>query len=310
MASRQQGRPVDAVRPRRRPAHRRASAPAAPSGHRRDQRAPGHGAGPQGPGAPRVALVQQLEAHLARVFPGAVTLFDDLASDIARAFLLRFPSADRAAWLGPRRLAAGWWPTATAAGAPAPSSTRASRRRPGAWAARRRRRWPRSRPPSCGPSARSGAGRGPRGAHHRAAAGPPDGRIFTSLPRSGRVRAAALLAEIGDCRERFPSRVAGVPRGRDPDPPVGRAPGGGLPLVVRQAAAGRAHRLRRRQPSGNPWADDLYRRARARGKTHPHAVRILARAWVHVIWRCWQDGVPYDPSRHHGLQRVAPAQAA
>jgi transposase len=52
----------------------------------------------------RVALVQQLEAHLALVFPGAVDLFDDLASDIARAFLLRFPSAERAAWLSPRRL--------------------------------------------------------------------------------------------------------------------------------------------------------------------------------------------------------------
>jgi hypothetical protein len=31
-----------------------------------------------------------------------------------------------------------------------------------------------------------------------------DAAIFTSLPRSGRVRAAALLAEIGDCRARFP----------------------------------------------------------------------------------------------------------
>ena len=33
----------------------------------------------------------------------------------------------------------------------------------------------------------------------------PDGFIFRSLPRSGCVRAAALLAEIGDCRARFPS---------------------------------------------------------------------------------------------------------
>jgi transposase len=31
-----------------------------------------------------------------------------------------------------------------------------------------------------------------------------DAHIFTSLPRSGRVRAARLLAEIGDCRARFP----------------------------------------------------------------------------------------------------------
>ena len=36
----------------------------------------------------------------------------------------------------------------------------------------------------------------------------PDGAIFTSLPRSGSVRAATLLAEIGDCRERFPTPEA------------------------------------------------------------------------------------------------------
>ena len=32
----------------------------------------------------------------------------------------------------------------------------------------------------------------------------PDAVVFTSLPRVGVVRAATLLAEIGDCRERFP----------------------------------------------------------------------------------------------------------
>jgi transposase len=32
----------------------------------------------------------------------------------------------------------------------------------------------------------------------------PDGPVFTSLPRSGTVRAARLLSEIRDCRARFP----------------------------------------------------------------------------------------------------------
>jgi hypothetical protein len=54
----------------------------------------------------------------------------------------------------------------------------------------------------------------------------------------------------------------------------------------------------------NPWAADLYAKARARGHDHPHAVRILARAWLHIIWRCWQDNAPYDPAKHHALQRV------
>ena len=33
----------------------------------------------------------------------------------------------------------------------------------------------------------------------------PDQQTFTSLPRSGTVRAARLLAEIGDARGRFPT---------------------------------------------------------------------------------------------------------
>ena len=57
-------------------------------------------------------------------------------------------------------------------------------------------------------------------------------------------------------------------------------------------------------------AADVYRRAIDRKKTHPHAARILARAWVYVTWRCWQDHVPYDPARHRALQEVLRAQAA
>jgi len=49
---------------------------------------------------------------------------------------------------------------------------------------------------------------------------------------------------------------------------------------------------------GNTWAQDVYTRARARGLRHAHAVRILARAWLRIIWRCWQDATPYDPARH------------
>ena len=54
----------------------------------------------------------------------------------------------------------------------------------------------------------------------------------------------------------------------------------------------------------NPWAADLYKQARVRGHDHPHAVRILGRAWANIIWRCWQDGIAYDPDRHNALQRT------
>ena len=59
----------------------------------------------------------------------------------------------------------------------------------------------------------------------------------------------------------------------------------------------------------NPWAAHVYQQARARGHGHVHAVRILARAWLRVIWRCWQDHTPYDPARHGSYQRLTAQQA-
>ena len=53
----------------------------------------------------------------------------------------------------------------------------------------------------------------------------------------------------------------------------------------------------------NPWAQDLYAQAIARGHDHPRALRTLGRAWSRIVWQCWQDGVPYDPARHRALQR-------
>jgi hypothetical protein len=55
----------------------------------------------------------------------------------------------------------------------------------------------------------------------------------------------------------------------------------------------------------DPWAADIYRRALVRGCWHNHAVRILARAWLRVIWRCWQDHVAFDPALHRARQPIA-----
>ena len=120
------------------------------------------------------------------------------------------------------------------------------------------------------------------------------------------MRAARLLAEIGDCRARYPTPeslacLAGVA-------PSTRQSGKHRAVGFRWAAdkqlrdavcdfAGDSRRA-------NPWAADLYRRAINRGHDHPHAVRILARAWLYVIWHCWQDGVAYDPAKHRALQAL------
>jgi len=139
-----------------------------------------------------------------------------------------------------------------------------------------------------------------------------DAPVFTSLPRSGRVRAARLLAETGDCRARFPTpeslaclagaapsthqsgklRVVGFRRSCDKQ--------------LRDAVSDVAADTR----LVNPWAADLYDRARARGHDHAHAIRILARAVLRVMWHCWRDKVAYDPENHRALQRVIAAQTA
>ena len=82
----------------------------------------------------------------------------------------------------------------------------------------------------------------------------PDAAIFTSLPRAGRVRAAALLAEIGDRRERFPTpeSLACLAGATPSTRQSGQHRAVYLPLHLRQEAAGRAHRLRAGQPPGEP----------------------------------------------------------
>ena len=125
----------------------------------------------------------------------------------------------------------------------------------------------------------------------------PDAAIFTSLPRSGRVRAARLLAEIGDARGRFPTAdslacLAGVaPSTRQSGKVNVVSFRWGADKQLRDAVCDFAGDSRH----ANPWAADLYQRARARGHDHPHAVRILARAWVDIIWRCWQHQHPLRP---------------
>jgi hypothetical protein len=55
------------------------------------------------------------------------------------------------------------------------------------------------------------------------------------------------------------------------------------------------------------WAAALYARARSRGCDHPHAIRILARAWIGVLWRCWQDRQPYDVTAHRAARVLSAA---
>jgi Flp pilus assembly pilin Flp len=252
-------------------------------------------------------MANQLREHLNRAFPGAVGMFAELDSPISLAFLTRFDCQDRADWLTPKRLGT-WLAKVGYTGGKSPAILHARL---------------------------TAAPRGVTGEHGTAhahithalvatlsalveqikalseqiadqLATHADAHIFTSLPRSGKIRAAKLLAEVGDCRGRFPTPealacLAGVaPSTRQSGTMRSVGFRWSCDKHLRDAVTDFAADSRR----ANPWAQDLYRRARARGHDHPHAVRILARAWLYVIWHCWQHGVGYDPAQHRALQAL------
>jgi transposase len=255
----------------------------------------------------RVAAANQLRAHLRNVFPGAVGLFKDLDSEISLAFLTRFDTQDRADWLTAKRLG-DWLAKQGYSGKVDPVVLH-----------RRLLDAPRG---ATGEHANSQAAitaalvvllrtlleqiKALSTQIDRQLDAHVDAHIFTSLPRSGRVRAARLLTEIGDCRARFPTPesltcLAGAaPSTRQ----SGKLRAVGFRWACDKQLRDAVTDFAADSRHANPWAADLYNRARARGHDHPHAVRILARAWLHIIWHCWQDSHAYDPTQHRALQRL------
>ena len=133
-----------------------------------------------------------------------------------------------------------------------------------------------------------------------AVAGMEDGRILMRFPRAGQVCAAAILAELGEHRARYLT-------------PDQLAADAGLAPVTRQSGKSRGvgfrwacnRRLRAaltcfadNSRHASAWAADAHARARGRGRRRPHAIRILGRAWLRVLWRAGVDRMPYDPALH------------
>ena len=266
--------------------------------------------------ATRVALANELRAQLECFWPAATGVFADIDSPIALAFIKRYPSPADARGLGEQRMARflarhGYSGRRT----PAELLTRlkgAADGRAAALETEARRQIVLALVSALEPlvariSELTSEIRDALTDH-------TDGDTFRSLfkdPKSV-ITAATMLAEIGDCRDRYPTKQ------------TLSADGGQSPVAVESGKSKRArfrwacdHRLRDAigtladaSRHHNPWADDIYRRARARGATHPHAIRILGRAWCGVIWRLWQDRDVYDPARHTALQQLLAARAA
>ena len=257
--------------------------------------------------AHRVAAANQLRAHLQIVFPAAAGLFAGMDSEISLTFLDRFASQEQADWLSPKRLAS-WLSSVGYSGRTDPDLLHAR-----ITAAPRGTTGPDAATHAVITAAYVAVLRTLKAQIAQLAgkiaeqlAVHPDAAIFTSLPRSGCVRAARLLAEIGDARGRFPTQdslacLAGVaPSTRQSGKVKAVTFRWGANTQLRDALCDFAGDSRR----DNIWAADLYAKAIARGHDHPHAVRILGRAWAHIIWRCWQTNTPYNPADHGALQTI------
>jgi transposase len=256
--------------------------------------------------ATRVQLANQLRSLLESFWPGAAEVFADVDSPIALAFIERYPTPDSAARLGPRRMAAFCAQHAYCGRRSAEELLGRLHQAPA---------------PVCAELEMDAKGEltrcltrtlarvieqlrllSSRIEHHVASL--EDGRLLMSFPRAGRICASQILAELGSVRERFDSdehlaAEAGVA-------PLTYQSGKSRAVTFRWACN---HRLRAaltcmadNSRHASKWAAAVYAKARARGCDHPHAVRILARAWLRVLWRAWIDRQPYDPARHRGAQ--------
>lgn len=256
----------------------------------------------------RIAVHNQLLAVLQHNFPGAIGLFSQLDIPISLSFLRRFPTEAKAGWLSPQRmthwLKANGYCGRQSAGELIDHLRQAATGR------------------VTGPAAEASellvltlVDLLTTIRHQQAILetrikeallAHPDGPIFQSLPRAGTIRAATLLAEIGDCRARFPdaaalAAAAGVA-------PSTRQSGKHLNVTYRRGCNKhlRAALIDWAQdtPRANTWARDTYDRARQRGCRHPHAARILAQGWTRILWRCWHDQMPYNPDLHRQLNHL------
>jgi transposase len=258
----------------------------------------------------RIALANQLRAQLQAFWPGAERIFFDVDSRIGLAFLARYPSPTDARGLGAKRLESFLVRNAYS-GKRAPADLLAKlRNAPAAIVGELERDARRSAViglvAALRPIVEQIAQLTRQIAH--ATHAHPDGAIFLALFRDPKsvITAAGLLAEIGDNRGRYPTNASLA------------ADAGQAPVTIQSGKRNNAtfrwacdKRLRRHMSvladstrHWHPWARDLYQRARARGCTHPHALRILGRAWTRILWRCWQNHTPYNPTQHHALNTL------
>ncbi len=123
-----------------------------------------------------------------------------------------------------------------------------------------------------------------------------DAYIFASFPGAAEAMAPRLLAAFGADRDRFASadevqKFSGI-----------------APVTERSGQSAWVHRrwsapkfiLQTFHEYANisirysVWARSLYEHLREKGKGHNAAIRVVAFKWIRIMFRCWQERVPYD----------------
>lgn len=141
----------------------------------------------------------------------------------------------------------------------------------------------------------------------------PDAALYTALPGAGRALAPRLLAAMGTRRDRF-TNAAQVQCYSGIAPVLERSGQRqwihfrrACPKFLRQTF----HEWASHSIGSSDWARAYYQHQRAKGQTHHAAVRALAFKWIRILYRCWQDRVPYDEQRYQQalLRRSAPRLA-
>jgi transposase len=134
----------------------------------------------------------------------------------------------------------------------------------------------------------------------------PDQAIFASLPGVGDFLAPALLAKLGDDRDRFPSAaslqaLAGTC-------PVTVASGKHKRVIFRQACDHQfrqiAQQWARCSLRKSVWAVAYWQQIRPRCASDHDAYRRLANRWLAVLWKLWQSRELYDEAYHLQQRRL------
>ena len=261
--------------------------------------------------AARVAATNQLAALLAQHWPGAAAIFARLDSEISLSFVDRYPTPQSAARLGEARLDAflrrhsysGRRPTSELLTRlrEAPQPAHALDCRIVEQLIRVQVQLVRTLLASITDLDRAIAASLDQ--HAKA-------QLLQPLPRDGTISLGQLVAELGPLLDR--TENADEAAALCGAVPVTRRSGKQHAVCFRHATNAKARKALTvwadNSRHGSPWAEHIYRDARARGCRHPHAVRILARAWLRVIWTCWHTNTAYDPARRRGRDRHIDAE--